>query len=127
MRLCIAGQSTHADQFLRQGLDRPGSRPILVRKMPAEVDIAAECDALYVGALEESAWRRILANILGRPVLTVCERSPVCSVGGMICLDIEADLRTQFEINLDSVARSTIRINPQVLRLGRRPAVASTP
>ena len=112
---------------MRQGLDRPGSRAIVVRKIPFDADIAAECDALYVGSLEENAWRRIFANILGRPVLTVCERSPVCSVGGMICLDIEADLRTQFEINLDSVARSTIRINPQVLRLGRRPALAATP
>ncbi len=124
LRLCVAGESAHADRLVRQGLDTAGARPVTVRRIGPETGVAAQCDALYVGTLDEAAWRRIFANILGQPVLTVCERSPVCAVGGMICLDIDANARVTFEINLDSVARSTVRINPQVLRLGRRPQKA---
>jgi len=120
LRLCVAGRSAAADRLLHEGLERPSYRPIVVRKMP-DADIASHCDALYVGALDEAAWRRIFTAIVDRAVLTVCERSPGCAASGMISLNLEDSARVQFEVNLDLVARSAVRINPQVLRLGTRP------
>jgi hypothetical protein len=127
LRLCVAGRSAAGDRLLHQGLEQPSSRPVVVRKMP-EADIALQCDALYVGTLDEAAWRRIFTAIVDRAVLTVCERSPGCAASGMISLNLDDGARVQFEVNLDLVARSAVRINPQVLRLGTRPpARAVTP
>jgi hypothetical protein len=127
LRLCVAGRSAAADRLLQQGLERPSQGPVVVRKVP-DADVAAQCDALYVGTLDEAEWRRVFPAIVDRPVLTVCERSPGCAASGMISLNLEDSARVQFEVNLDLVARSTVRINPQVLRLGTRPPVrAVTP
>ena len=63
----------------------------------------------------------LLPPLTGRAVLTVCERSPSCTAGGMVRLDIGPNGGpVRFEVNLDAVARSVVRIHPQVLRLGRR-------
>lgn len=121
LRLCVVGHSPHAEQLLKSTLEPLGQRSIKVTRVASEIDIASQCEGLYVGNLEDATWRRLFAQIAGRPVLTICERSPACTSGGMFCLDIDDNAGVQFEINLDSVARSGVRVNPQVLRLGRRP------
>ena len=121
LRLCVVGSSPHATRLLQRGMPRLADMPpITVRGLEPGAAVAEECDAVYVGQLEDSAWRRMLPALQGRPVLTICERSPVCAAGGMLCLDIDHNGHVQFEINLDSVARSTVRVHPQVLQLGRR-------
>lgn len=44
-------------------------------------------------------------------------------VGSLFCLRVE-DEQVSFEVNLDSVARSGVRIHPSVLQLSRRRAAA---
>lgn len=122
LRLCVTGRSVHADTLLAHGLSPLGTRAVTVSRMPADTEVSAQCDALYVGHLEETGWRHLFAQIAGRPVLTLCERSPACATGGMFCLDVDDVASIPFEVNLDSVARSGVRVNPQVLRLGRRTA-----
>lgn len=126
LRLCIAGRSLHTEHLLKNGLAALAQRPIVVRALALDNDapIATQCDALYIGTLDESASRRIFSNVVGYPVLTVSERISPCAAGAMVCLDANDQNSVQFEINLDAVARSGVRVNPQVLRLGRRAAKA---
>ncbi|MDB5849074.1 MAG: hypothetical protein JWP29_2826 [Rhodoferax sp.] len=123
LRLCVTGRSAHGDALLAQGVSPLAQRTIVTLRVPVDADVASQCDALYVGELEEGSWRNLFSHIAGRPVLTICERSPICMIGGMFCLDVDAtSAGVPFEVNLDSVARSGVRVNPQVLRLGRRAA-----
>ena len=123
MRLCVTGRSVHGEALLAQGLPPLNQRTVVTLRVPVDADVPAQCDALYVGQLEENAWRSLFSHIAGRPVVTMCERSPICMIGGMFCLDVDASSAgVPFEVNLDSVARSGVRVNPQVLRLGRRAA-----
>lgn len=128
LRLCVTGSSPHAEQLLQNGLSRPGKPLTVVQRVQPDAKIADVCDALYVGELEADAWRELLPGLAGRAVLTICERSEACASGGMVRLDIdEKSQHVRFEVNLDAVARSTVRIHPQVLRLGRRPSIKAAP
>lgn len=60
------------------------------------------------------------AALAGHPVLTIAEHDPSCTAGGMFCLNVDGD-RVSFDINLDAVARSGVRVHPNVLNLARRP------
>lgn len=121
LRVCVAGQSPHADRLLQQGLTWPSLPPIDLRRVEPGQAVAEQCDALYVGLLDAPQWLQLTNGLSGQPVLTLCERSTACVAGGMVRLDIDADTqRVRFEINMDAVARGTVRIHPQVLRLGRR-------
>lgn len=124
LRICLAGSSPHADRLLRDGL-RQAQRPVVLRALAPDTTINGRCDAVYIGQLTLQDWQRLQPELTGKPVLTLCERSEPCTARGMVRLDIEATgQRVRFEVNLDAVARSAVRIHPQVLRLGRRDAAA---
>jgi hypothetical protein len=74
---------------------------------------------VYLGGLDEGARRQVLRGIVSHPVASIVEDDPECAVGSMFCLDVQPD-RVGFQVNLDSVARSGIRIHPSVLQLSRR-------
>lgn len=122
LRLCILGESPHAERLLDEGLPDIG-QPLVLRRLAHEHGLAAHCDALYLGSQALPPWRQLQPELAGQPVLTLCERSEACTAGGMVRLDVDAAGRqVRFEVNLDAVARGTVRIHPQVLRLGRRGA-----
>jgi len=127
LRLCVIGSGAHGETLLNNGLNPLTQRPVTLLRVSIDADVVAQCDALYVGELDEDSWRTLFSRIAGKPVLTICERSPICMIGGMFCLDVHTNSAgVPFEVNLDSVARSGVRVNPQVLRLGRRTAKSSS-
>lgn len=120
VRLCHVGASPQAQQALQDGLPLSGMQMVPHALAPEE-PVPEHCDALYVGVMEPARWQELAAEIARKPVLTLCEQSPACAAGGMVRLDLtSAAPRVRFEINLDAVARSAVRIHPQVLRLGQR-------
>jgi hypothetical protein len=53
--------------------------------------------------------------------LSISEADSSCSVGSMFCLRIKPG-KVSFDVNLDSVARSGVRVHPSVLKLATRQA-----
>jgi hypothetical protein len=119
IRLCTMGQGRGVDELL--GAADVASMPSVV-PVRASAGLAAasnECDAIYVGTLAVSASRSLLQSTLGRPVLMIGEGQEFCSDGGMFCLQTGA-VAVNFSVNLDAIARSGLRVNPQVLRIARQ-------
>ncbi|ARP87724.1 hypothetical protein CAL13_17040 [Bordetella genomosp. 9] len=118
VRLCVVGDPAYAGELLK---GRAGTPALAVQARRAADDgtLAAECDAVYLGGVSEDARRHVLQGIVGRPVVSIVEDDPECAVAAMFCLDVQPD-RVHFQINLDSVARSGVRIHPNVLQLSRR-------
>jgi hypothetical protein len=56
-------------------------------------------------------------------VVSISEGGDQCTVGSLFCLRV-GDEQVSFEVNLDSVARSGVRIHPSVLQLSRRKPAA---
>jgi hypothetical protein len=67
--------------------------------------------------------RRLFASLTGHPVLSISEGGDQCTVGSLFCLRVSDD-QVSFDVNLDSVARSGVRIHPSVLQLSRRKPAA---
>lgn len=119
IRLCVVGPTEYADEVLK-GAQLAGDRKVVVRRMRLDdPDLATSCDGIYVGAIPDGAWKQLASRFTGQPVLSISEQPEPCSIGGMFCLSVRPG-NVSFEVNLDSVARSGVRVNPRVLQLARR-------
>ena len=121
LRLCIVGPTEYTDDLVK-GTTQATGRPVTVRRLLAgNPSIAGECDAVYIGKLTSDERSQLFASLAGRPVLSISEGYDPCTVGSLFCLRV-SDEQVSFEVNLDSVARSGVRIHPSVLQLSRRRA-----
>jgi hypothetical protein len=119
VRLCIVGQSEYADALFPNGLQTVATT-IQTQRMPiGDSHLGAECDVVYSGVLTDSERDRLRSDLAGHPVLTISEHDDTCSSSSAFCLVIHG-IDVSFAVNLDAVARSGVRVNPQVLLLGRR-------
>ncbi|MEG3000672.1 MAG: YfiR family protein [Comamonas sp.] len=120
VQLCLAGETAHA-QVLLAGAELPGGRKLQARRIsPDDAQPLNACHAVYAGHLRAGQWQRLMgAWPAGQPLLTLSEVAADCATGGMFCLDITPQ-GVSFELNLDSMARSGVRVNPRVLGLARR-------
>lgn len=119
VRLCVAGQPAYASALFG---DAPPPPALAVHTVRAPADgptLARDCDAVYLGGLAPEAREQVLRGIVGHPVVSIIEDDAECAVGSMFCLDVRPE-RVGFQVNLDSVARSGVRIHPSVLQLSRR-------
>lgn len=123
LRLCVVGPTEYTDDLVK-GPTQVTGRPVAVRRLLADNPaIAGECDAVYIGKLTSDERNRLFASLTGRPVLSISEGGDQCTVGSLFCLRV-GDEKVSFEVNLDSVARSGVRIHPSVLQLSRRKPAA---
>jgi hypothetical protein len=122
VRLCLSDTLDAATEaaFTRAVTEpREGAVAIAVsnRRLMAGTPIdAAECHVVLVTSTAPMQWRGMLLGVLDRPVLTIGFDEEFCSLGGMFCLDSSSG-KLQIRANLDSISRSGMRINPQLLRL----------
>jgi hypothetical protein len=119
LRLCVIGPTEYTDDLLK-GTTQATGRPVLVqRHLVTDPRMTSECDALYIGTIAADERTQLFGNLAGHAVLSISEQSDQCTVGSMFCLQV-TDSQVSFEVNLDSVARSGVRIHPSVLQLSRR-------
>ncbi|MBJ9978401.1 YfiR family protein [Pseudomonas sp. S75] len=119
LRLCLIGPTEYADELIRD--EGQGATPaVQVRRLLAgDPLVASACDAVYIGRLDHGQRDRLSQALLGQPILSISEAQDPCTVGSLFCLHVEGD-QVGFMVNLDSVARSGLRIHPSVLQLSRR-------
>jgi hypothetical protein len=123
LRLCVVGPTEYTDDLLK-GTTQATGRPVTVQRLLANNPaITSDCDALYIGKLTGEERNRLFASLTGKPVLSISESDDQCTVGSLFCLRVGDD-QVSFEVNLDSVARSGVRIHPSVLQLSRRKTAA---
>ncbi|TBN32178.1 YfiR family protein [Pseudomonas sp. BGI-2] len=123
LRLCVVGPTEYTDDLVK-GTTQATGRPVTVRRLLADnPSIVGECDAVYIGTLTGDERSQLFASLTGRPVLSISESDDQCTVGSLFCLRVTDD-QVSFEVNLDSVARSGVRIHPSVLQLSRRKSAA---
>ncbi|MCA7971732.1 YfiR family protein [Burkholderia sp. AU39826] len=119
LHLCITGRPDYA-RGLTDTLQAGSTLLDVQRVRFDDPSLGIACDVVYLGALNNDERARVRAALAGHPVLTIAEHDPSCTAGGMFCLDVDGD-RVSFDINLDAVARSGVRVHPNVLNLARRP------
>ena len=119
LRLCVIAPTEYTDQ-LWQNHELESRQPVQVRRLLVDSpQLETECEAVYLGVIAENQRLELFNRLVGKPILTISESSKACSEGSLFCLGI-SDEHVGFKVNLDAVARSGIRIHPNVLQLGRR-------
>jgi len=86
---------------------------------------ASACDLVYFDGWDAELQRKALRALAARPVLSIGWGAEFCSDGGLFCLE-RGEAQTRFEVNLDAVARSGLRVNALVLRLAKPRKVAGS-
>ena len=120
--LANSGDTIKYPDDLHKGATNSTGRPVQVRRLLANNPaIVSDCNALYLGKLTDDERSTLFQRLNGQPVLSISERDDRCIVGTLFCLRV-GDEQVSFEVNLDSVARSGVRIHPSVLQLSRRRA-----
>jgi hypothetical protein len=115
IRICVVANPLYAQGLLTGQLD--AGRKIVTQEM--EIDdptMPSSCNVLYLGALDEKQRLALIASLAGHPILTISETGPACSAGSMFCLRFERN-RVGLQMNLDSIARSGVHVDPHVLLL----------
>ena len=117
VRVCMVGAPHYGAAIVDKPASSLGQR-IRVKVQPA-AGAVNECNVVYMGSLPDSERDQLLAQIIGKPILSVSEPGSACPVGTMFCLRL-AEAQIGFDVNLDAIARSGLRVHPNALQIARR-------
>jgi hypothetical protein len=117
VRVCMLGAPRYGAAIVDTPASSLGQR--IRVKIPAVAGAASECDVVYMGSLPEGEREHLLAQIIGKPILSVAEPGTSCTVGTMFCLRLN-EAQIGFDVNLDAIARSGLRVHPNALQIARR-------
>lgn len=118
LRLCVAAPTEYAGALFT--IDRQANgRTVQVNRYEAsDPAISDNCDVIYLGVLDEPTRLALFARLQGHPVLSISEYNPDCSTSSVFCLQASPDsVRVRFNVNLDALALSGVRVHPAVLKL----------
>lgn len=118
VRLCIAGQSAITARITSRPLI--GGRTMVVSRRPGNAVSVEDCDAIFLASVTAADQQRLLRAAAGRPLLTLNEAGNGCVPGVMFCIRPAARGGMTFDLDIDAVSRSRVRIDSRVLLLGRR-------
>jgi hypothetical protein len=92
-------------------------RPVQVRTLRQAADLG-ECDLLFICASERARLGTILAQVKGRPLLTVADGDGFARAGVMVSM-VRTGARVGFEVNLGPVREAGLRMAPGFLQLAK--------
>lgn len=122
LQICIAGDAKYAD-VLRNGALSEARYRVRSQLPPFTSPVSfSDCQIVYVGIVDDQARNDLFAQMGGWPILSISEPLIPCASGSMFCLKFH-HAQLVFDINLDAVARSGLRVHPNVLHLAKRKAV----
>lgn len=120
VRLCLLGTSPFGKAF-----DTIRGQPVKGRKFDVTAIDAPTavfgCHMVYVPPSQERNLDKVLARARGNGILVVSDSEGYAQRGSMINLYLEDD-KVRFEINLQAVDSSGLRVSSQLLALGKAPA-----
>ncbi|MGP2792047.1 YfiR family protein [Serratia nevei] len=121
IRLCVTAPTQYAE-----GLFDPillsAPRPIKAERVPFDSPtLSTGCDVIYLGNITAAQRQNFMQRISGNSILSISENDSECSAGSAFCLQIDGD-QASFKVNLDALARSGVRVHPNVLQLARKQA-----
>lgn len=116
LTLCVVAHPVYADDLLEDDLMVGGTHVVTKEMDAGDPGMGTQCNAVYFGTLPDNQDVALSQHLTGHPVLSISEANATCAAGSMFCLRI-GRTRVTFRVNLDSVARSGVSVDPQVLLL----------
>lgn len=117
IRLCIAGPSPLTARLTDRTV--PSGRTISVTTQSVAAVSTASCDAVIIGRASGEEQAQLVRRFAGAPVLTMTTADIACDSGIMFCFRRSDAGGMTFDLNIDAVSRSSVRVDPRVLSLSR--------
>lgn len=92
-------------------------KKVVVRRITS-LDLAAECQLLFIAASEQRRLPTVLGRLRKMPLLTVSDIDGFAFAGGMLELSMERN-RLAFIVNNRQAKRQGLKISSQMLKLAR--------
>jgi len=112
--LCVSQKSNYFD-FSK-------TSPNQVVKAVAITDekdyLSSHCNAIYFGQESESEQDAVIKSLTGKNILTISETNADCVAGAAFCIN-KREKKFKFSVNLDSLSRSGVKVNSDVLLLSK--------
>ncbi len=118
IRLCVIAPVKFAAGLV-PGNNNMTGKMLTVRYISADSPtLVNDCDALYSGLMSVEQQHSLHSRLVGHPVLTISENDNDCALLNAFCL-VVSPAHVGFKLNLDTLARSNVRVSPNVLQLAR--------
>ncbi|WP_241673442.1 YfiR family protein [Ewingella americana] len=118
IRLCVIAPVKFANGLVAGNNNLTGKRLTVQYLSPESPALLTDCDALYSGPTSADQQHSLHNRLAGHPVLTISEKDDDCALLNAFCLDV-GPAHVGFKLNLDTLARSGVRVHPNVLQLAR--------
>ena len=114
--LAVLGDDNIVDELNRISAGRMiNNRPVTVRKLQGG-ELPPGIHLLFIGRSERSRLPQLARQVNGKPVLIVTETDGALVQGSMINFRI-ADDRVRFEVSLESVEKTELKLSARLLAL----------
>ncbi|WP_161539934.1 YfiR family protein [Glaciimonas sp. PCH181] len=121
LRLCVVGEAKYAG-VLMDSAKESSVPPIRAHQLSPKSDVtSAECNIVYIGNIDGAEREKLFAQLNGQPILSISEPGLPSTTRSMFSLKFR-DTQIAFEVNLDAIARSGLRVHPNVLQFAKREA-----
>lgn len=80
----------------------------------------SQCNAVFFSSTSPQQQQDLLNTNQGQGILSFSTNNIDCEIGSTFCLYSTRSSSTSFKVNLDSLSRSKIRVDPRVLLLAKR-------
>lgn len=116
-RFCILGESPFGDATKTIEGKKVGKRKFIISHHK-DVSQVKSCQILYICSSEKKKVRAILKKLEGAPCLTVSDIEGFARNGGMVNFIYEKK-KIYFEINVENISASNLKVSSRLLRIAR--------
>jgi hypothetical protein len=110
----VLGANPFGGVLVETAARQQGARPLQVRHL-TEVGEADGCQLVFISRAEEKREAEWLADLRGKPILTVGESDHTLGCGGVLALKI-VDGHVGFDVNWSALRHMNLKINSQMLQ-----------
>lgn len=117
-QICVVNNATVAQNF-QTFLTRQQSTYSVTAVSPANFKNAS-CQVAYFSNLSDREENRLIRNYPKQRLLSISDNNPQCELGSGICLSKGTNRPVVIDFNLDSLTRSQVKIQSQVLHIFKK-------
>ncbi len=115
--LCVVDNNNAAKQFSLS--IKAQNSPFSVKSISHDALKNIECDAVFFSNLSASIEQKLINSSLKPNILSFSTSNNDCEIGSSFCLQNTKNGNTIFKVNLDSLARAKVHVDPRVLLLAK--------
>lgn len=116
--LCIVDNPSISEHF--SNTVKQQKNQIIIKSIKSHELSKEECSAVFLSNLTPYNEHKLISSTYNSPVLSFSINNPECEIGSIFCLNSLKNGNTLFKVNLDSLAKAKIHIDPRVLLLAQR-------